>query len=290
MIVKPMLAATLEDENDIKFPVLATKKLDGIRCLKLSSKVLSRSFKGIPNSHIVSALSLVPDGLDGELMVRNSSFNDTQSGVMSEDGEPDFEYWVFDYVKNDIKKPYVERMKDLEALDLPPFCVKVLPTLINSSAELLAYEAIVLAEGHEGVMLRSPSSPYKCGRATLREGFLSKLKRFKDSEAVITGFEERLHNANEATTDELGHTKRSSHKANMVPINTLGAFLVRDIHDGREFKIGTGIGLNDELRKQIWETKDQYLGKIVNYRYQECGSKDLPRIPSYQGFRDKRDM
>ena len=56
-IIKPMLAETLEIENDsqlenLKYPVLGTPKLDGIRCLKIDDNVLSRKFKEIPNNHV----------------------------------------------------------------------------------------------------------------------------------------------------------------------------------------------------------------------------------------------
>ena len=139
-------------------------------------------------------------------------------------------------------------------------------------------------------MVRRPGGSYKCGRATFKSQDLIKIKRFVDSEAVIIGFEEKLRNENEAETDELGHTKRSSAKAGLVPAGTLGTLLVRDIKDGREFGIGTYKGLKKEDLQEIWDNRDKYLGKIVKYQYQFVGTKDLPRIPSFQGFRDERDM
>jgi DNA ligase-1 len=39
---KPMLATKCENPAALKFPVLATPKLDGIRCLKLGGKALTR--------------------------------------------------------------------------------------------------------------------------------------------------------------------------------------------------------------------------------------------------------
>src|SRR6185312_2133715 len=115
----------------------------------------------------------------------------------------------------------------------------------------------------------------------------SKLKRFEDSEATIIGFEERMQNNNEATEDAFGHTKRSSHKDNLVPSNTLGTLLVKDIKNGVEFGLGTGF--DDKIRKLIWDNKEKYLGKIVTYQYQKI-EKDRPRFPSWKGFRDERDL
>jgi len=301
-IRKPMLAASMENSKgeemtfaDLTYPLGASIKLDGIRCLRVDGQTLSRSFKQIPNRYIQAQMKNLINGLDGELITYNTNgtakeFNEVQGDVMREDGEPNFRFEIFDYVKETLERPYYDRINNLQQLTLPSFCTLVLPTIIKNQEELLAYEEQALAAGHEGIMTRRLDGPYKCGRSTFKSQDLIKIKRFVDSEAVILGLEEKLHNANEATTDELGHTKRSSAKDGMVPANTLGTFLVRDLYDNREFGIGTGKGLNDELKKVIWDNQDQYIGKIVKYRYQKVGTKDKPRIPSFQGFRDPRDM
>ena len=303
-IKKPMLAASMEHSNgtqatfkDLTYPLGASIKLDGIRCLRVDGQTLSRSFKQIPNKYIQAQMASVPDGLDGELVTYNAdgtcrTFNEVQGDVMRQDGEPNFKFEIFDYVKTVITKPYSDRIVDLIEIapKLPSFCTLVRPTIINNETELLAYEEKALADGHEGIMTRSMKGGYKCGRATFKSQDLIKIKRMVSSEAIIIGFEEKLNNENEATKDELGHTKRSSSKAGLVPANTLGTFLVRDCSDGREFGIGTGKGLNDELRKLIWDNQSEYMGKIITYQYQLVGTKDNPRIPSFQGFRDPRDM
>lgn len=303
-----MLAASMENSKgeemtfaDLTYPLGASIKLDGIRCLRVNGQTLSRSFKQIPNRYIQAQMANLPDGLDGELITYNADgtakeFNEVQGDVMREDGEPNFKFEVFDYVGNShsLNKPYMDRIHDLNVLmrlgNLPKFVKPIYPIVIENEAKLLAYEEYALAQGHEGIMTRRLDGPYKCGRSTFKSQDLIKIKRFTDSEAIIIGLEEKLHNANEATTDELGHTKRSSAKDGMVPANTLGTFLVRDLYDNREFGIGTGKGLNDQLKKAIWDNQDQYIGKIVKYRYQKVGTKDKPRIPSFQGFRDPRDM
>ena len=291
-ITKPSLAANIDSISQLRYPLLISEKLDGIRCLRIDGKTLSRSFKPIPNKFIQEQMKDLPSGLDGELMVVDAEFNGVQSGVMSIDGEPNFVYAIFDYVKDNLARPYTDRIKDLIELGaiLPSFCKLILPTQVNNEQELLAYEATALVAGHEGVMVRTPSSPYKCGRSTVKESYLIKVKRFKDSEAEIVGFIERMHNANEAEVDELGHTKRSSAKDGMIPAGTLGTLLVRDIYNDVRFGIGTGKGLNDALKQEIWDNRNEYLGKVVNYRFQEVGTLNAPRIPSFQSFRDKRDI
>lgn len=302
LIKKPMLAASMENSKgepmsfkDLAYPLGASIKLDGIRCLRVGGQTLSRSFKLIPNRYVQETMKNLLDGLDGELVTYNTdgsvrTFNEIQSDIMSEDGEPNFKFEVFDYVKDDLNKSYIERLKDLQALSLPHYCSLVLPVIINNPEELEQYEESVIAQGHEGIMTRNLKGGYKCGRATFKSQDLIKIKRFVDSEALIIGFEEKLRNENEAEVDELGHTKRSSAKSGLVPAGTLGTLLVRDIKDGREFGIGTYKGLKKEDLQQIWDNRDAYLGKIVKYQYQLVGTKDNPRIPSFQGFRDERDM
>ena len=97
-----------------------------------------------------------------------------------------------------------------------------------------------------------------------------------------------MHNENEAGKDAFGYTERSSHKANQVPANTLGAFLVREVKTGVEFSIGTG--LDDILRQDVWDHQEKYIGQMVKYKAQACGEKDKPRFPSFIGFRDERDL
>jgi DNA ligase-1 len=179
-------------------------------------------------------------------------------------------------------------MEFLQVLQLPDYCHKLIPISIYNEEDLLTYESKCISEGYEGVMLRTPDGPYKCGRSTAKEAYLLKLKRFEDSEATIVGYEERMHNNNELDFDAFGYAKRSSHKANLVPANTLGALKVKDIKSGKEFNIGTGF--DDAMRKMIWDGQDSYLGKIVVYKHQPSGSDELPRFPVFKGFRNSIDM
>lgn len=300
MITKPMLAGTAKALEDLTYPLIASPKLDGIRCLKVDGKIVSRSFKPIANDYIRKHLEvMLPNGADGEIMV-GTTFQECTSAVMSRKGEPSFIFWMFDLVDETLTTPYIRRLNRMQKAQVQfeakgwDRIIKVVPTTAVMDVEQLrAFEVECLSEGHEGVMVRAPDSPYKCGRSTLKQGYLLKVKQFKDSEAEIIGFVEQMENTNEATKDELGHTKRSSSKAGKVGKGTLGKFLVRERGDAGwevDFKIGTGEGLTDELRQKIWNDRESYRGRIVKYKYQDIGSKDAPRIPIYLGFRDERDL
>jgi DNA ligase-1 len=293
--MKPLLAAVAPAK--LTFPLYVSPKLDGIRALCRNGSVLSRALKPIPNHHIQDTLSRKAfHGLDGELVVGPPSAPNamqvTSSGVMSREGKPEFTYWVFDYW-HDLGSTWDSRWATLR-VDVPlleelyPF-VKLVPhRIVASEEELLAYEAVCLEQGYEGVMLRHPEGLYKYGRSTAREQYLMKLKRFVDSEAEIIDFDPKFHNANEQTRDERGYAKRSSHKENLVALDTLGALFVRDLKTNQTFRIGTGF--DDELRWHIWKNRKKYLKAIVTYKSFPGGVKDAPRFPVFKAFRDRRDM
>lgn len=296
-ISKTMLAGTIKDVTKLIFPLGATYKLDGIRCLRPEPKdVVSRSFKPISNVYIRNILTNdLEVGMDGEI-IAGSTFQDVTHAVMSYEGEPDFKYYVFDYVKDDITKGYMDRMVDLKAWHDAeghkyPYIIPLFPKILNNLEELQEFEAEALSQGFEGVILRSLNSPYKNGRSSFKEQYLLKLKRYLDSEAIITGFEELLVNNNVAMINELGHTERSSCKDNLAPGHKLGSMYVQDLKSNCCFSIGTGF--DDALRCEIWNNKAKYIGKIAKYKYFPIGVKEstgVPRHPVYIGIRDERDM
>lgn len=298
MIVKPMLAATLKDLDTLDFEnnkYLATPKLDGIRALMINGVLVSRTFKPIRNTSIKTILErIIPDGADGEI-VCPGAFQATTSGVMSEDGEPEFIFYWFDYVHDDLEKPYEERINDLlrVSLHLRGHDLEIVnlltPVPINDLKHLKEYEQQCIDAGFEGVILRTADSPYKCGRATAKQQWLLKMKRFKDDEAEVLGFEEKMHNDNPAEKDAFGRTKRSSHQENKRPAGTLGKLKVIDTKTGIKFKIGTGF--DDELRQAIWDHQKEWLNLIVKYKhFAVSGVKEKPRHPVFLGVRDKEDM
>jgi DNA ligase-1 len=280
MIQRPMLAARAKSLSDFRYPLLATPKIDGIRCLKVNGQALTRAFKLVPNNHIRALVETLPDGVDGELVTED--FNSTQSAVMSFDGRPEFKYMVFDFYSTE---PYVNRVHNIPEAE---FVTPVVPTLITSEQELLEFEAKCIAEGYEGIIARTALSPYKFGRSSLREGYMVKLKRYQDSEAVIVDLEEANENQNPIVRDIFGRAKRPGGSEGKVPKGTLGALIVRDIYSHILFNIGTGKGLTANLRQEIWNNPDNYIGQIIKYTYQ--GVVDKPRFPSFIGFRDARDL
>jgi DNA ligase-1 len=300
-IEQPMLSGKVQDIHKLTYPVMVSPKLDGIRCVIVNGRALSRNFKPIANLFIRKWLETYlskMDGLDGELMVRGADFADVSSGVMRSSGEPDFYYNVFDWLRDDPTEPFHQRydyLKDIvDNLSLnEPWkgrLVLVPHYVVMNPEELTAYEEKFLAAGYEGIMVRDIMGPYKFGRSSDEEGYLLKLKRFVDSEAVVLSIEPQMRNDNEATEDALGRSKRSKVQSGLVATDKLGSFHVRDLTSGIEFDVGTGKGLTEERRKQFWRDRAHLIGKTIKYKSQPHGAKDAPRFPIWIGFRDPRDM
>jgi DNA ligase-1 len=315
--MNPMLAADcLGKPEKIKLPAFLSPKLDGFRAIiTTDQEVVTRNLKPVPNLFVRETLRGSVPGLDGEIVVGDPrdtrSLGSTSSGITTRKGEPDFTFWVFDrqpvvpwgkkseMVLNFI--PYSQRLLFLQSMK-PSGRIKLLPqVLAHTLEEVLEYEDRCLAEGYEGIMARGPDSPYKDGRATLNEGWLTKLKRFIDTEVEVTGLYELEHNENVATRNALGHTQRSTHKAGKRASGMLGGYNVRLIRDvplpdgrtlkkGLAFDVGGGPAFTKAERIRLWGLGDQALGKIGKVKFFPVGIDKKPKWPTWLGFKFKGDM
>lgn len=278
----------------IDYPAVVSPKIDGLRCVIMDGVPVSRSLKPIRNLHINQTLSGVPFILDGELIAAGGNFQQSTTAVMKSDAETPWEYHVFDVLSREWSEPlpFMERYRALkeifETAALPSQCKLLEHTVVHSREELEEVHRQHVADGFEGTMVRDPRGTYKFGRSTAKEGTLVKLKQFSDAEAKVIGFEELMHNDNEATTNALGHTERSTHKENKRPAGMLGAFVLELIDDPSiTFKCGTG--LTEDQRIQFWNERESLLGTLLKFKFFDHGIKSAPRHPVFLGFRDTDD-
>jgi DNA ligase-1 len=180
-------------------------------------------------------------------------------------------------------------MAQLERLPEWERVVKVLPVAVHDAAQLAAYEERCIQEGYEGVMVRDPAGPYKCGRSTEREGWLLKIKRFEDAEAEILDTYEGMTNQNEAQRDAFGRTKRSLSQSGMVGRGELGGFVVRSLQTGVEFRLGYNHVVGGIDRLSLWRRRESLVGRLVRFKHQPSGAKEAPRFPKFSGFREVWD-
>lgn len=329
---RPMKSATPDqgwDFGQLSYPLWASPKVDGWRGVVLPERgLLTNTLKPVANVYVAEWFRMWNGPLsylDGELVVGDltdpRSFNQTQSALSSQGGEPDFTYLVFDNFEAGATCGFGIRKEDAKAkvdkfIPHPAFETKIRvkmleQVLIENLEQLLAFEEKCLGEGYEGVITRHPQGKYKFGRSTLKQQGMVKMKRFIDDEAVIIGWEPLERNNNEAVTDALGLSKRGYSKEGKVVDDTrVGRFRLRGTTGrflGVEFWCGSGLDDSDRLsfrralqtygieqwpksywaatRDGLFNNADNPMGKIITYKYQAHGSLDAPRTPIWKGIR-----
>jgi DNA ligase-1 len=281
-VSEPMLASRFNVLTGARLPLLASAKYDGIRCLivEIEGKkcAVTRTMRPIPNLSVRTWLEEnCPIGFDGELVVRGEDFHGSSSALMSRHGKPDFLFALFDYInpksQDPLGTPYAQRIEDLDAvladLNLSGRVVRIPTHAIECITDIDALMATALADGHEGLVLRSPSGRYKIGRALPEEGMMMKLKPQEDAEAEIVGFEPER--------DDLFTTAR------------LGSFSVRLLSDP-SIRFNVGTGFSKKQREEFWNDRQRLMGKFIRFRYQSRGMKSAPRFPVFEGIRDEADI
>jgi DNA ligase-1 len=255
MLTAPMLAAELTDERLLRYPLLTTPKVDGIRFLVVGGRAVTRSLSPIPNDHIRGWIEAnCYEGTDGEITVPGG-FGATSSAVTRKDGAPDFTLHVFDRYR---PEPYLQRIAGLVGMHHPANRVRVLvPVEIKDEAALLAFEDKCISEGHEGVILRDPAGSYVCGRTKEESQLMLKLKRHADDEAVVCS------------------------------VDTDGALNVEWRGKAFDLAWNSSLGLT---RADVWAMRNDIVGRIVRFRHQPHGAKRLPRFPVLTGFREGWDL
>jgi len=298
MTIKPQLACDF-DEEKLKFPLIAQPKIDGVRALNLTGTLTGRSLKQHKNKHTTSRLSR-PEfiGFDGELALEGQWTSprlcrDTTSAVNRIEGFPALDWWLFDYIAPEtINLPYEQRrellgdkVRELERTD-----IKAVPyEWVYNLEQLLNFEKHWLDMGFEGVIIRDPQGAHKSGRATVRGGSYLRIKRFTDAEARVVRIVEAMENQNEAKTNELGRTERSSHQENMVPKGMVGSLECIDLETHTEITVGPGEMTHDD-RIFFFNNPSLLVDQLITYKSFRHGVKDKPRFPTFKNIRAPEDM
>jgi len=261
--------------SDIAYPVLASPKIDGYRCVAIAGVAYSRTLKRIANAYVQRVFKeLNLHGLDGELMI-DGDFEDVQSvfSSVTHERSHEFSYNVFDChtLKNVSFRKRAQEAETIVRVVCSPIVRLVPQVTITDSTQMTIYLGACLEQGYEGAIVRDPEGPYKEGRSTMKQGWMLKLKVFKDAEATVIGFEELLRNEDTSTNKN----------ENMVPMGTLGALVLRN--ECGQFKVGSGF--NTAQRDEIWQRRDYYIGKQITYKYQNLTKYGKPRFPTYKGVR-----
>ena len=123
--------------------------------------------------------------------------------------------------------------------------------------------ALAIAGGYEGIMLKDPKAGYQCKRSVA----WLKLKPFIEVTLEVKSVEE-------GTGKNLGR---------------LGALVCEGQDDGKFITVNVGSGLTDDMRADIWGDSDSVIGQLVEVRadavtQNQDGTYSL-RFPRFKGFR-----
>ena len=311
--MRPQLAndAILET---LKYPVGVQVKIDGVRALNINGTLTGRSldpFKGFGITEYWSKPEF--QYLDGEMTLGADAASSERlcslttgalgafKGVTS---MADVYLHCFDWLAEP-NLPYFQRYERLKAyvekLDHPR--VHLVPLHIaNNREELDALIARFFDEGYEGAIIRNLDAPAKEGRPSKVKQELVRVKGWMDSEMLVTGFTEGQTNTNEAKTNTLGRTERSSAKDGMVPNGMVGSIhgtMIGDCFhpitgeklfaDGLPITIGTGTMTDAELL-DYFKHPEKLVGHPVKFKHLAHGTKTLPRMGQYLSHRLHQDM
>lgn len=257
-----MLAKKFEDEeHKVKGKeFVITEKLDGMRTIMIveNGNVTFFSRQGQPITGLVEiirdAVSLPDNVYDGELLIANADdYKDREVlqetlKIARKDGEKrGLVLHLFDMIPieefkaGESKATYRKRKEELsfivEKLDSP--YIKVVPNLyVGKDLDVIPKLLEEMnRKGKEGLMLNVSDGKYQCKRTDV----LSKIKSMNTMDCRIIGFEE-------------GTGKYEG---------MLGALLL----DYKGYELRCGSGFTDEDRKEIWNNKEKYLGKIAEIQY-----------------------
>jgi DNA ligase-1 len=288
--------------DTLKFPCWTMPKIDGVRMLNVGGKAVGRSLKPYKNKMITAFYSQdCLDGLDGEmtangLITSPSLCRDTTSIINTILGDNNVVWYIFDYVPETLRNsPYkvrYNRAKEVieHANRLSGVSLKIIPyTVVNNIQEAQEFYEKCLSEKFEGAIYRNPEAAHKSGRCTEKESAYVRAKPSSDKEAIVLELVEAQENLNEAKTNELGYTERSSHKENKVGKGMVGSFICQDVTTGATITVGAGKATHEE-RIAFWNNPDTIVGKYIKYLSMDTGVKDAPRFARFICIRSEEDM
>ena len=289
MTFKPMKPPQGQlDLNDVKFPCYGSIKYDGFRLAVKNGKTVLNSLRELDNRYtrkLIEEANL--EDHDGELVILplndNKCFNRCQSAFRAAGGEPDFRFVVFD---RSVPGTFEDRWLNWPKPNYPAWVMVDEPVLLENREQLDAFVDQILADNHEGVILRRPDGTYLTKRATFKSQEVLRIKPMETDEGTFVGFECEYANTYQQEQDNLGYTKRSSAKSGKVAKDTLGKMILNTERWG----IVKVSGFTDEFADEVWQNQDKYLGEPVTFSFQAIGSVDKPRLLKFKGMRSRSDM
>jgi len=310
VVVLPMLADKwAKHKKNISFPAYIQTKLDGARCTTDGITMMSRGGKEFFFlEHIKEEFKHIEfeEGfyLDGELYSSELTFQEIMSVIKkSKSSNVDYDllkkiqYHVYDcFDLNNLDQPYSERYEILQNIFKTEFkYIKPVEThVINSEEDVAEFHYIFVAAGWEGAIVRDKSLVYELDH---RSNKLLKVKSFMDDEYEIIG-------VGEASGGDVGTGKfvcidKKEYVGEAREVKIVNFEDARDgISKTKEFvrRDGKLYYVFDsrpkgtrEVRREYFENKDKYIGKMLTVEFFELTDKKIPRFPTGKALRESWD-
>jgi len=292
---QPMLAKKFVDyQHKVVYPVIVDNKLNGIRIILKKDGAFSRTGEEFHClDHIKEELaplferypSLILDGelynesLKNELNAIASlvSVNRKELDVTEDDREnakrlvqfhvydgynfydTDLNYRVLRETDHVFRRMGIRTMFESISLSLK-YTFAHPYAMVDSFEEIAAMMEVVKQEKREGLVIKNPNAPYE----NKRSKHMLKLKVFMDEEFEVVGFLE-------GTGNWAGKVKKVVCKLNVPATNGKTTF---------ESNIRGSMPQLEEL----WNNRDQHIGKKVTVDFQEYSPYSIPLIPYCEPF------
>ena len=282
----PMLATKFEDKKSkLVYPVWVQPKLNGVRCLAYDDsggiKTISRSGRPYNLPHLADDVaSFLPQGyvLDGEVFVNGLTLQQINRLVKKWREKPtestgglvssNLELWAYDVFQKGIEEPWSVRMKNLKNFiggtgytTHRGNVIHVPSVRASNETEVYERQAIYLANGFEGAIVRTDDLMYELGH---RSNKLLKVKKFLDAEYKVVGY-----------CDGRGKFKGC-------------VIWICETKEGKTFECTPRGTL--EQKKAWFKAGDTYVGKMLTIKFSEFSEDGLPVPPVGIGFRLEEDM
>lgn len=288
-VIKPMLAKQSEKVTNTKIfdkEWLASRKLDGVRCLLYyKDREIHTASRGgehydYSTEHIRTDNRLLkffeehPDViLDGELFKRFKSLQQISGAARMEKNAVDcdwLEYWIYDcYIASDTEMSAINRYmflrKNLTTIQLysDVDCdneydsIRLLEQFsIEGWVSMELEHDRYVSEGFEGVVIRNPEKPYKPGGRT---NDMIKIKKYKSSEFLVTGYELGLRGSEDMT-------------------------FICETEDGIVFK-AMPVGDRAVKAEYVENFEEKYEGHMAECTYFNLSDEGVPTQPKLRVFR-----
>lgn len=283
--LKPMLAKQTDNISDKVWNTTwkdkvwyASYKLDGVRCLMYYKEgvihTTSRGGKDYdePTKYIRTSPWLLeyfernPNTiLDGELYIHGYPLSYISGLVRLKefcDKHLALEYWVYDIVDESL--PFKERLPLLKPFQhaFTAAHIQYVPHIeVTGKLAIMAMHNEAIQKGYEGLVIRDPNEPYKCGA---RDWRMCKIKVFQDDEFEILDIVEGLRD------EDMCFLMKTS--------------------EGHEFKAKP---MGDRTLKQWYrdniERLKHKMGTVKFFGYTNT-EEPVPNLPVFKALRDNIDL